>query len=168
MKKILFQRLGVFLLVLAVGCGEESKTIFTENDINIVPKTLEMKLNQGAFRFTKDTKLVAANDQTQVFEVLQNKFVSAAGWNLGVVNTAPSSNFVQLSTDVSLPEEAYNLKVTENQVIIYASGHNGFLYGLETIRQLLPVSIESKNVVSNMNWDIPNVEIKDSPRFKWR
>ena len=168
MKKILFQRLGVFLLVLAVGCGEESKTIFTENDINIVPKPLEMKLNQGAFRFTKDTKLVAANDQTQVFEVLQNKFVSAAGWNLGVVNTAPSSNFVQLSTDVSLPEEAYNLKVTENQVIIYASGHNGFLYGLETIRQLLPVSIESKNVVSNMNWDIPNVEIKDSPRFKWR
>lgn len=168
MKKILFQRLGVFLLVLAVGCGEESKTIFTENDINIVPKPLEMKLNQGAFRFTKDTKLVAANDQTQVFEVLQNKFVSAAGRNLGVVNTAPSSNFVQLSTDVSLPEEAYNLKVTENQVIIYASGHNGFLYGLETIRQLLPVAIESKNVVSNMNWDIPNVEIKDSPRFKWR
>ena len=168
MKKILFQRLGVFLLVLAVGCGEESKTIFTENDINIVPKPLEMKLNQGAFRFTKDTKLVAANDQTQIFEVLQNKFVSAAGWNLGVVNTAPSSNFVQLSTDVSLPEEAYNLKVTENQVIIYASGHNGFLYGLETIRQLLPVGIESKNVVPNMNWDIPNVEIKDSPRFKWR
>lgn len=168
MKKILFQGLGVFLLVLAVGCGEESKTIFTENDINIVPKPLEMKLNQGAYRFTKDTKLVAANDQTQVFEVLQNKFVSAAGWNLGVVNTAPSSNFVQLSTDVSLPEEAYNLKVTENQVIIYASGHNGFLYGLETIRQLLPVAIESKNVVSNMNWDIPNVEIKDSPRFKWR
>ena len=168
MKKILFQRLGVFLLVLAVGCGEESKTIFTENDINIVPKPLEMKLNQGAFRFTKDTKLVAANDQTQVFEVLQNKFVSAAGWNLGVVNTVPSSNFVQLSTDVSLPEEAYNLKVTENQVIIYASGHNGFLYGLETIRQLLPVAIESKNVVPNMNWDIPNVEIKDSPRFKWR
>ena len=112
--------------------------------------------------------MVAANDQTQVFEVLQNKFVSAAGWNLGVVNTAPSSNFVQLSTDVSLPEEAYNLKVTENQVIIYASGHNGFLYGLETIRQLLPVAMESKNVVSNMNWDIPNVEIKDSPRFKWR
>jgi len=168
MKKILFQGLGVFLLVLAVGCGEESKTIFTENDINIVPKPLEMKLNQGAFRFTKDTKLVAANDQTRVFEVLQNKFVSAAGWNLGVVNTAPSSNFVQLSTDVSLPEEAYNLKVTENQVIIYASGHNGFLYGLETIRQLLPVAIESKNVVSNMNWDIPNIEIKDSPRFKWR
>ena len=78
MKKILFQGLGVFLLVLAVGCGEESKTIFTENDINIVPKPLEMKLNQGAFRFTKDTKLVAANDQTRVFEVLQNKFVSAA------------------------------------------------------------------------------------------
>lgn len=168
MKKILFQGLGVFLLVLAVGCGEESKTIFTENDINIVPKPLEMKLNQGTFRFTKDTKLVAANDQTQVFGVLQNKFVSAAGWNLGLVNTAPSNNFVQLSTDVSLPEEAYNLKVTENQVIIYASGHNGFLYGLETIRQLLPVAIESKNVVSNKNWDIPNVEIVDSPRFKWR
>ncbi|MEQ8217914.1 MAG: family 20 glycosylhydrolase [Arenibacter sp.] len=168
MKKILFQGLGVFLLVLAVGCGEESKTNFTENDINIVPKPLEMKLNQGAFRFTKDTKFVVQNDQAEVLEILQNKFVSAAGWNLEVVNRTPSSNFVQLSTDSSLADEGYNLKVTENQVIINANGQNGFLYGLETIRQLLPVAIESKSVVHNIEWDIPNVEIEDSPRFKWR
>ena len=168
MKKILFHGLGVFLLVLAVGCGEESKTIFTEKDINIVPKPLDVKFNQGAFRFNKDTKFVVQHDQAEVLEVLQNKFVSAAGWNLEVVNTTPSSNFVQLSTDSSLAEEGYNLKVTDNQVIINANGQNGFLYGLETIRQLLPVAIESKSVVTNMNWDIPNVEIEDSPRFKWR
>ena len=168
MKKRLFQGLGVFLLVLAVGCGKESKTNFTQKDINIVPKPLEMKFNQGAFRFTKDTKLVVDKDKAHVLEVLQNKFVSAAGWKLEAVEKAPSRNFVLLSIDPSLAEEDYDLKVTDDQVIIKAQGYNGFLYGLETIRQLLPVAIESKSVVTNINWDIPHVEIKDSPRFKWR
>ena len=168
MKKRLFQGLGVFLLVLAVGCGKESKTNFTQKDINIVPKPLEMKFNQGAFRFTKDTKLVVDKDKAHVLEVLQNKFVSAAGWKLEAVEKAPSRNFVLLSIDPSLAEEDYDLKVMDDQVIIKAQGYNGFLYGLETIRQLLPVAIESKSVVTNINWDIPHVEIKDSPRFKWR
>ena len=168
MKKTIIQSFLVILLVILMGCGEESKTIFTKNDISIVPKPLEMKFNQGAFRFTKETKLVVDKDKAQVLEVLQNKFVSAAGWKLEVVDTAPSRNFVLLSIDPSLAEEDYNLQVTDDQVIIKAQGYNGFLYGLETIRQLLPVAIESKSVVTNINWDIPNVEIKDSPRFKWR
>ena len=32
----------------------------------------------------------------------------------------------------------------------------------------MPSGIESKEVVSNMEWAIPAVEIKDSPRFGWR
>lgn len=69
MKNAIFQSLSVILLVVLVGCGEESRTIFTENDINIVPKPLEMKFNQGAFRFNEDTKLVAPKDQGEVLDV---------------------------------------------------------------------------------------------------
>ncbi|PXX27309.1 family 20 glycosylhydrolase [Arenibacter sp. ARW7G5Y1] len=168
MKKTVIQSFSVILLVVLMGCKEESKTIFTEGDINIVPKPLEMTFNQGAFRFNKETKLVAPKDHEETLDVLKDRFTAAAGWDLEVVPTAPSSNFVLLSTDSSLAEEGYSLKVTDNQVVIRANDYNGFLYGLETIRQLLPVAIENKSVVTNINWDIPTVEIKDSPRFKWR
>jgi len=168
MKKRIIQSFSMLLLVALVGCGEKSKTIFTETDINIIPKPLEMKFNQGAFRFTKDTKFVVANDMTNVVEVLRQKFSDAAGWNMDVVSNLPNKNFVQLSLDSNLKEEEYTLRVTDNNVVVTANGFKGFLYGLETIRQLLPVAIESKELVQNVNWDVPNVEIKDSPRFKWR
>ena len=168
MKKTIIQSFSAILLVVLVGCGEESTTIFTENDINIVPKPLEMKFNQGAFRFNKETKLVSPKDQVEVLKVLQDKFTVAAGWNMEVVSAVPNKNYVQLLLDSSLKDEEYTLTVTENYVNVTANGYSGFLYGLETIRQLLPVAIESKEVVNKVDWDVPNVEIKDSPRFKWR
>jgi hexosaminidase len=168
MKNIIAQVVRMFLLVFVVGCGGESKTIFSESDINIIPKPLEVKFNQGAFRFTKDTKFVAEGDIVQTLEVLQDRLANAAGWNLEVVSTVPTANFVELSNDPSLGEEEYSLKVTNNSIAIMANGYNGFLYALETIRQLLPTEIESKELVAGVQWDIPTVEIKDSPRFKWR
>ncbi|MCM4151144.1 beta-N-acetylhexosaminidase [Arenibacter sp. N53] len=168
MKKTIIQSFSAILLVVLVGCGEESRTIFTENDINIVPKPLEMKFSQGAFRFNKDTKLVSPKNQVEVLKVLQDKFTVAAGWNMEVVSAVPNKNYVQLLLDSSLKDEEYTLTVTENYVNVTANGYSGFLYGLETIRQLLPVAIESKEVVNKVDWDVPNVEIKDSPRFKWR
>jgi hexosaminidase len=168
MKKRIIQGFSMMLLLILMGCREESKTIFTETDINIIPKPLEMKFNQGAFRFTKDTKFVVANDEVEVLEVLKDRFTAVTGWAMEVVSTVPSKNFVQLSLDSTLKEEEYTLKVTDNNVMVTANGPKGFLYGLETIRQLLPVAIESKELVEDVNWDIPNVEIKDSPRFKWR
>lgn len=168
MRKILVQCLGVFLLLFLGGCGEGGKTIFTEGDINIVPKPAEVKLNPGAFRFNEDTKFVAEGDMLQALEVLQDRFANAAGWNLEVVSTVPNVNFIELSKDPSLGEEEYSLKVTDNNILITANGYNGFLYALETIRQLLPIEIESKSLATNVQWDIPNVEINDGPRFKWR
>jgi hexosaminidase len=94
MKNIIAQVVRMFLLVFVVGCGGESKTIFSESDINIIPKPLEVKFNQGAFRFTKDTKFVAEGDIVQTLEVLQDRFANAAGWNLEVVSTVPTANFV--------------------------------------------------------------------------
>ncbi|MCK0188351.1 family 20 glycosylhydrolase [Arenibacter sp. F20364] len=168
MKNVIARGLSVFLLVFLVGCGEESKTIFAQSDINIVPKPTEVKFSPGAFRFTKDTKFVVEEDMVKTLEILQDKFSVAAGWNMEVVSTVPDMNFVELSKDPSMGEEEYSLHVTDDNVVINAKGYNGFLYALETIRQLLPIEIESKSLASNVLWDIPNVDIKDSPRFEWR
>ncbi|MEX1382026.1 family 20 glycosylhydrolase, partial [Lutibacter sp.] len=85
-----------------------------------------------------------------------------------IVEQAPSNNFIQFSTNSEFEKEAYTLSVTSTKVIITASENNGFIYGLETVRQLLPVAIESPKLIENQDWVIPNVEIKDQPRFQYR
>ncbi len=162
---------GSILLILfltAFGCTEKSKTVFSQDNIHIVPKPKELRLNPGAFKFTSDTKFVVDGEYAQVVNFLREKFKRSAKWNLEVVTDAPAKNYVELAIDTTLADEAYVLKVTKKKVDIKAKGYSGFLYGLETVRQLLPVTIESTTVVDGVDWVVPNVDISDAPRFKWR
>ena len=40
--------------------------------------------------------------------------------------------------------------------------------GIESLRQLFPPQIESKQIVDSVAWAIPTAEIQDTPRFEWR
>lgn len=40
--------------------------------------------------------------------------------------------------------------------------------GIESLRQLFPPQIESKQIVDSVAWAIPTAEIQDAPRFEWR
>ncbi len=157
----------VILVVLLSSCTKVK--IFTEADIQIIPKPAELKINEGFFEFSKKTKFVTSNaSQKEISKTLISKFNTAAGWNLEVVTEVPTKNYIQFSTDPNLTTEAYYLNITTDNIIIKANGNAGFIYGLESIRQLLPTAIESKEIISNEKWIIPNISIRDKPRFKWR
>lgn len=83
---------------------------------------------------------------------------------------APANSiFFSLSADNNLPKEGYNLKVTNNGVTLSAKEPAGIFYGVQTLLQLLPKQIESKDAQrSSVEWSIPVVTIEDSPRFGWR
>lgn len=165
------RKMLVVVLIAAMASCQDSKVskVFTENDIAVIPKPAELKLEQGTFEFNEKTQFVISDaSQKDVTSVLLDKFKSAAGWTLGVSEQAPKNNFVQFTVDESLDNEAYKLDVNSDRVIISAKGNAGFLYGLETLRQLLPVSIESSSMVSNEFWVIPNLTINDHPRYRYR
>ena len=44
----------------------------------------------------------------------------------------------------------------------------GVFHGIQTLRQLLPVRIESRQLVEGVAWKVPCLAIDDQPRFKWR
>ena len=46
---------------------------------------------------------------------------------------------VRLKTVTSLPDEAYNLIVTSEKILIESAGDAGFFYALQSLRQLLPI-----------------------------
>lgn len=153
--------LALFILV--------SSAVFAQKDITIIPKPANIEVKEGIFQFSKDTKIITSNvTQKEIATALMNKFKAATGWQPEFSNKKPKNNYIEFKIDKNLNREAYQLEVTSKSIIITAKENAGLIYGLETIRQLLPTAIESKNQVTNVNWVIPNVSIKDEPRFQWR
>jgi hexosaminidase len=157
------------LILTLVFCSCSKERTVTEKDIQIIPKPVELKRSKGVFEFSENTTFVIANaSQKEISNALINKFEMAAGWKPTVSDVAPKSNYIQFNIDDTFEKEAYTLEVNNETINITAKGTEGFLYALETVRQLLPVAIESKEIVSNIDWVVPNVSVKDKPRFQWR
>lgn len=154
---------------LAVLSSVHSQKIYTEKDINIIPKPANLVIKEGVFQFSKNTKFIVNKGANKEIAIaLMNKFEQSAGWHPEFSNKIPKSNYIRFKVDESFNREAYKLEVNAKNIIITAKGNAGFIYALESIRQLLPEAIESKNIVSNVKWQIPNVTINDQPRFQWR
>lgn len=167
------RKLSFWLLAVIVfsSCSTPVSKTFTEDEIGVIPKPDKIVLGKESFLFNQSTVFVIeSKSQEPAANELISKFNQAANWSLKVVNqdAKPSKNFVQFISKKSLPEDAYELLVEKNKVSIYASGYGGFLYGIETIRQLLPVEIESRSIRKEMDWIIPVINIEDAPRFPWR
>lgn len=148
--------------------NKESK-IITEKDVKIIPKPVNMQLQNGVFKFNKNTRFVTNNTfQEEISREFIKKFNLSSGLEFQIVGHIPDSNSIQFLTNPDLLNEAYQLEVTSKTICISASGNAGFLYGLETLRQLLPVTIESPELVYDADWLIPNLTIEDHPRYKYR
>jgi hexosaminidase len=60
------------------------------------------------------------------------------------------------------------LTVSPEAVNIEAPQPAGVFYGIQSLRQLLPVEVERRSLVSGVIWQIPCLEVADTPRFPWR
>ena len=71
--------------------------------------------------------------------------------------------------DGMLGSEGYTLSATDKQVTICADAPAGFFYGVQTLRQLLPAEATfDGKPEAKPNFEIPAVEIKDKPAYRWR
>ena len=160
-----------FLVIIACifigGCALEVKQ-FSENDIHIIPKPASLELQTGVFEFTENTKFILSSANKGVTTTITEKFSNATGWKLETIDKAPQKNYIELIVDESYKNEAYSLVVAQDKITIMANGNSGFLYGLETLRQLLPTEIESEEEINNISWVVPQVKIEDFPRYQWR
>ncbi|WP_418603166.1 family 20 glycosylhydrolase [Hwangdonia sp.] len=157
------------LSLIFFGCNTKETKVFTESDIQVIPKPESLKLNEGNFQFNESTTFYVADDaQSAAAQILIDRFKVAQGWDLKTVDTQPKSNYIQFKTSEDIEDEGYKLMVENDVITIESNDFNGFLYGIQTLRQLLPPAIESETKTADAHWVIPNVEIADKPRFEWR
>lgn len=156
----------LFLALLFASCTHP-KPSFKQEDISLIPKPTSFKLNESSFRFDSNTVMVVQDkSQQKAANYLKGLFSKAAGYNLDQV-TSTTNEAVIFETIDGLKNGAYHLIITPTSINIIATEESGFFNAVQTIRQLLPVSIESEIVIS-VNWDVPCVVIEDEPRFEWR
>ena len=83
---------------------------------------------------------------------------------------APGDGHIRLllgGADAPSGAEAYRLSITTQGVTLTASQPAGLFYGVQTLRHMLPPSLEYE-AVRPFKYPLPAVQIDDAPRFAWR
>ncbi len=179
MEQLILKKMNRLILLLAIvlisvemSCTDKETKI--PKEINVIPKPLIVNIQNGEFEINNKTKFLinGTDDLKGVCSVLNEKLEKAAGFKLPIAESEVTKNnsiFLEIGNcPDSLGDEGYVLKVDKEGIMINANKANGLFYGLQTVRQMLPVEIESNNIVADVKWVVPAVEIIDIPRFGWR
>jgi len=142
-------------------------------ELNIIPEPVNISLKEGTFTFNENTLILTDLKTKEIAEQLKEILLSTLGLNIAIkedLQTKESNNVIILKTvndEKQLSHEGYTLIVSQDRIDILASMPNGVFYGIQTMRQLIPLeTIGNKNL--NLEFSIPCVVIEDYPRFKWR
>ena len=166
MKKIV---LGIFCLLLVTRIIAQSKS----SEIAIIPEPVKITKQTGYFILPKACSIeIPTNPELkELSNQLKQRLSVPTGSTVSIsaANKAARIRFeLNKTADAAIGTEGYTLTVTPNSVLVKANQPAGLFYGAQTLFQLMPPAIQSKELVKNQSWKIPAVEIVDYPRFGWR
>ncbi|MFO7888818.1 MAG: family 20 glycosylhydrolase [bacterium] len=149
-----------------------------QNDVSIIPKPVHSSIKKGNFIISPDTKIVIDSASAKIryaVDFFNNLLAKSSNYRLNVVTLEDKKvedNTIVCTTKEGgseLGAEGYTLSVKKNGIHIKANTAKGIFYGIQTLRQLLPVEMEASIQSENrQEWSVPLVKIKDEPRFPYR
>ena len=155
--------LGVILL--CSGLFSCSSGVIQQANYEVIPLPQEIKITTGNFVLNDRTSIVYPKDNKEMQQnanLLAEYIHQMSGKKLKVIDEPVTSNTIILATGLNADNaEAYQLKVTQDNVIITGTSEAGTFYGIQTLRKSLPIT--NKGDIS-----LPAVEINDYPRFSYR
>ena len=144
----------------------------------VVPAPSSVVAGSGApFLLTAAGMIVApaGNDEAaRVAEMLGAMLRPSTGYRLPVTSAngpVPRGAIAfRLGGGAQLGAEGYELAITADSIRIVAGSAAGLYHGVQTLRQLLPTSIDAEFTLGRIanGWTVPPGTIVDQPRFAWR
>ncbi|MBR6672440.1 MAG: family 20 glycosylhydrolase, partial [Alistipes sp.] len=144
---------AVVALILVVGSA------YADN--GIIPRPVEFEKRNGVFTILTTTKI------THSVELRSSAKYLAEYLPLEVqqTNEAAKGNIV-LRVNKNLASEAYTLEVGDGGIIIEGGSNAGVFYGVETLLQLLPAKVYSKQM--ELPVMLGACRVADEPKFEYR
>ena len=140
--------------------------------ISIIPQPLKQTVTAGSFELTAAMVIVADARSVETARQLVKALQPAMGFELRIADQrGGAASVITLCEDaglVSLGTEGYQLTVETAGIRLAAASQTGLFYGIQTLRQLLPVEVFESTLNRDVKWVVPCVSIEDKPRFKWR
>jgi len=162
----------IWIATAVAGCGKpHAPTDLTKE--NLIPIPVSVQATAKVFEVTKETAIyVEGEELLAIGEYLADKLRPSTGFELKVSATsgAPKSGNIYITTkdtDATLGEEGYELIITEDLLTLAAAKPAGTFRGIQTVRQLLPDSIEL-NSIQKGPWEISTGQIRDYPTYGFR
>jgi hexosaminidase len=131
----------------------------------ILPIPISQNSAEGVFTLNSNTQLVFETDFKQVAEFLKSYLENGSTIKLKATESAHKISFVK--DEKITNKEGYELTVTTTGITISANSPTGAFYGVQSLRQLIPVQFENGSY-EGTKVVIQNIEIKDAPQFKYR
>lgn len=145
-----------------------------ERAIAIIPQPVDIQVHEGHCRLNAVSS-ICVTDQALLDMQLDRRLLEYLNpLGLGFMSCSHSDKCkasirLELTDQTeALGSEGYRLSVTTGGIHIQASTPVGVLYGIQTLRQLLPTPLPSHVPGGYKSWDVPCCEILDTPRFPWR
>lgn len=163
MKKLLFTLIAGICLC---SCATHDR------QIAIVPYPNHLEPGQGTFDVKNqpvacDSRADELTQRAVVEFAAQLATVSGGENPVTVTDQMPASG-IRFVVDETLPAEGYKLDITKNGIEVRASQFRGFLYALQSLKQLLPAAVYGTQPASEESWEASCVAIEDAPRFAYR
>jgi len=171
MKKIILTAL-ISILTLPVFAAKVQ-------EINIIPQPQKVEPSKGTFKVS-GVSFNCSPDIDSLSKAKIMKFATRLSLRTGKTNSlaypigleeslqnGKIKGFIFLK-DSSMGEEEYSIDIQPKRTVVKAAGFKGYLYALETLRQLLPVEFNNDKEVAKVKWVVPCVKIEDKPRFAYR
>lgn len=137
----------------------------------IIPTPTTVQYGSGSFRITPNTKIITREknkDVEAIAKFLSDEIYNASGSRLQIQKKQHSKKLqstfsLELRPELkNLGDEGYRLVVNNSSVVLSAQKPAGLFWGIQTIRQMLPMNTVNNSV------SLPSVTIEDIPRFPWR
>lgn len=158
---------ALYLLVSSCSNSHQN-TVNTVEAYQIIPKPMQLTIANGRFLINSRTHIICNSALAQEGEYLSEMLQRPLGITMAIDSIGTSKDNIQLQLDTTLTNpEGYTVSVKYDKIVIAGKTSTGVFYGIQSLRQLLPVAIET-NENKIVELSIPAVEITDSPRYAYR
>ncbi len=159
-----FTAVALVALSAALSCARTEPVPFS-----VIPQPNQVTLGEGSFKlagaaFGTDEAIPA--ETAALIDEFRVQIGIVTGKESAAVSGA-SEKGVSFVMDNTLGAEAYALRINPDGVQVSAADYNGFLYAIQTLKQMLPAAVYGDKKAPGP-WLLQTADILDQPRFGYR
>ena len=128
----------------------------------VIPQPRSTEPQAGTFTLDRSTTLTYYDSSLIPLAAYLLDYVDLRNFSID----APAQNYIRLAIDESLGKETYRLSVKDSGIDIVGGDYGGVFCGIQTLFQLLPHEIYTKQC--RMPLTLKCVTVEDAPQFDYR